>query len=206
MKILVVYYSMYGHVYKMAQSVVEGAKSVNNIDVQLRRVPETLPEPVLKKMNAMETVKMQEHIPICTVDELGQADGVIFGTPTRFGNVCAQMQQFLDSTGRLWLKGKLCGKPGSVFTCSNSQHAGQETTILSLHVTLLHHGMIIAGLPYNKFNQVGNHTEICGCSPYGASTIAGIDGSRMPSSDELAGARLQGEYVAEITKKLFYKQ
>jgi NAD(P)H dehydrogenase (quinone) len=171
------------------------------VDVDFRRVPETLPDTVLEKMGAMEGKKLQAQVPVCTVDELGEADAVIFGTPTRFGNMCGQMRQFMDATGKLWMSGALVGKVGSVFTSSNTQHGGQESTILSFHTTLLHQGMVIVGLPYAFQGQM-TMDEISGCSPYGASTIAGGDGSRMPSDNELAGARFQGEHVANIAKKL----
>ena len=201
MKILVVYYSMYGHVLKLAEATAEGARSVSNVDAILRRVPETLSEDVLEKMGALEAQKKQADIPLCSVDELGEADAIIFGTPTRFGNMCGQMRQFLDATGQLWMNGALVGKVGSVITSSNTQHGGQESTILSFHPTLLHHGMVIVGLPYSFQGQM-TIDDISGCSPYGASTIAGPDGSRLPSENELAGARYQGEYVAKIAKKL----
>lgn len=201
MKALIVYYSMYGHIYQLAQAVEEGVRRVEGIDVDLRRVPETLPEEVLEKMGALEAQKRQAHVPICTVDELGEADAIIFGTPTRFGNMCGQMRQFLDATGKLWMSGALVGKVGSVFASSNTQHGGQESTILSFHTTLLHLGMVIVGLPYAFQGQM-TMDEISGCSPYGASTIAGSDGSRVPSENELAGARFQGEHVAKIAKKL----
>lgn len=201
MKVLVVYYSMYGHVYALAQAAAEGARSVEGVEAILRRVPETLPEEVLEKMGALEAQKRQAGVPVCTVDELGQADAVIFGTPTRFGNMCGQMRQFLDATGQLWVKGALVGKAGSVITSSNTQHGGQESTILSFHITLLHQGMVIVGLPYAFQGQM-TMDEISGGSPYGASTIAGGDGGRFPSENELAGARYQGEHVARIAKKL----
>ena len=201
MKVLVVYYSMYGHVYRLAQAAAEGARSVEGVEAELRRVPETLPEAVLEKMGALEAQKRQAGVPVCTVDELGQADAIIFGTPTRFGNMCGQMRQFLDATGQLWVKGALVGKAGSVITSSNAQHGGQESTILSFHITLLHQGMVIVGLPYAFQGQM-TMDEISGGSPYGASTIAGGDGSRFPSENELAGARYQGEHVARIAKKL----
>ena len=201
MKILVVYYSMYGHVLKLAEAAVEGARSIADVDVILRRVPETLSKDVLDKMGALEAQKKQADIPVCSVDELGEADAIIFGTPTRFGNMCGQMRQFLDATGQLWMSGALVGKVGSVITSSNTQHGGQESTILSFHPTLLHHGMVIAGLPYSFQGQM-TIDDISGCSPYGASTIAGPDGSRLPSENELAGARYQGEHVAKIAKKL----
>ena len=201
MKVLVVYYSMYGHVLKLAEAAAEGARSVASVEAVLYRVPETLSEDVLEKMGAIEAQKKQADIPVCTVDELGEADAIIFGTPTRFGNMCGQMRQFLDGTGQLWMKGALVGKVGSVITSSNTQHGGQESTILSFHLTLLHHGMVVAGLPYSFQGQM-TLDDISGCSPYGASTIAGADGSRFPSENELAGARYQGEYVAKIAKKL----
>jgi NAD(P)H dehydrogenase (quinone) len=201
MKVLVVYYSMYGHVYKLAEAAAEGARSVANVEAVLRRVPETLPEDVLEKMGAVEARKQQADVPVCTVDELGEADAIIFGTPTRFGNMCGQMRQFLDATGQLWMKGSLVGKVGSVVTSSNTQHGGQESTILTFHITLLHHGMVVVGLPYAFQGQMLTD-QISGCSPYGASTVAGADGSRSPSENELAGARYQGEHVAKIAKKL----
>jgi NAD(P)H dehydrogenase (quinone) len=201
MKALVVYYSMYGHVYKLAEAAAEGARSVENVEAVLRRVPETLPESVLEKMGAIEAQNLQAHVPSYTVDELGEADAIIFGTPTRFGNMCGQMRQFLDATGQLWMKGALVEKVGSVITSSNTQHGGQESTILSFHITLLHHGMVVVGLPYAFQGQM-TVDEISGCSPYSASTIAGGDGSRFPSENELAGARYQGEHVAKIAKKL----
>lgn len=201
MKVLIVYYSMYGHVYKMAEAAAEGARSVENVEAILYRVPETLPKEVLEKMGALEAQKQQADVPICTVDDLAAADAVIFGTPTRFGNMCGQMRQFLDATGQLWMNGSLVGKAGSVITSSNTQHGGQESTILSFYPTLLHQGMIIVGLPYSFEGQT-TMDEISGCSPYGASTIAGIGGSRVPSENELAGARFQGALVAKIAKKL----
>lgn len=201
-KVLLVYYSLYGHVYRMIQAAAEGVRMVEGVEAIIRRVPETLSPDVLEKMGAIQAQKAQEDIPVCTLDELAEAHGVIFGTPTRFGNMCGQMRQFLDSTGKLWQKGALVGKVGSVITSSNTQHGGQESTILSFHITLLHHGMVIAGLPYT-FSAQMTSKEISGCSPYGASTIAGEDGRRMPSENELAGARFQGRYVAELTTKLW---
>ena len=201
MRLLIVYYSMFGHVHSMAEAEAEGAREVPGVDVILRRVPETLPAEVLAKMGATEPQKGFAHIPICTIQELAAADAVIFGTPTRFGNMCGQMRQFFDSTGGIWKAGALVGKVGSVFVSSGTQHGGQESTILSVHVTLLHHGMIIAGLPYT-FEGQSRSDEMTGCSPYGASTIAGSDGSRQPNATELAGARFQGKYVAQIASKL----
>jgi len=201
MRVLIVYYSMYGHIHRMAQAMAEGAKEVRGAEVVLRRVPETLPEEILEKMGAVEAQKSMVHIPVCTVEELATADAVIFGTPTRFGNMCGQMRQFLDATGRLWKKGALVGKVGSVFTSSATQHGGQESTILTFHVTLLHQGFVIVGLPYTFEGQM-RIDEITGGSPYGASTIAGGEGARMPSENELAAARFQGRHVASIAAKL----
>jgi NAD(P)H dehydrogenase (quinone) len=201
MKILIVFYSTYGHVYKMAQAIAEGAKTVEGAEVEIRRVPETLPQEVLEKMGAVDAQKAFSRIPECTVDELTKADAVIFGTPTRFGNMCGQMRQFLDATGQLWANGSLVGKVGSVFTSTATQHGGQESTILTFHVTLLHHGFVVVGLPYAFQGQM-RMDEITGGSPYGASTIAGGDGSRMPSENELEAARFQGKHVAGIASKL----
>ena len=200
-KVLIVYYSMYGHIYKMAEAVAEGVREVAGCEAVIKRVPETLPDEVLGKMGAVEAQKGMAHIPIATVDDLADADAIIFGTPTRFGNMCGQMRQYLDATGGLWLKGALVGKVGSVFASSATQHGGQESTILSFHITLLHQGMVVVGLPYAFAGQMGI-TEITGCSPYGASTIAGGQGERMPSENELAGARYQGAHVARIALKL----
>jgi NAD(P)H dehydrogenase (quinone) len=201
MKVLIVYYSMYGHVHRLAEAVAEGAREVKGAGVEMRRVPETLPKEVLTKMGAIEAQKSFAHVPICTVDELASADAIIFGTPTRFGNMCGQMRQFLDATGQLWAKGKLVGKVGSVFTSSATQHGGQESTILSFHITLLHHGMIVVGLPYAFQGQM-RIDEMTGGSPYGASTIAGGQGERLPSENELAAARFQGKHVATIASQL----
>jgi len=201
MKVLIVYYSMYGHVHRLAEAMAEGAKEVTGAEVVLRRVPETLPEEVLQKMGAIEPQKRFVHIPVCTVDELATADAIIFGTPTRFGNMCGQMRQFLDATGQLWAKGALVGKVGSVFTSTATQHGGQESTLLSFHITLLHHGMIVVGLPYSFQDQM-RIDEMTGGSPYGTSTIAGGQGERMPSDNELAAARFQGKHVATIALKL----
>jgi len=201
MKVLIVYYSMYGHINRMAEAIAEGAKSVKGTEVVLRRVPETLSQEVLVKMGAVEAQKKFENVPIATVDELASADAIIFGTPTRFGNMCGQMRQFLDATGGLWAKGALVGKVGSVFTSSATQHGGQESTLLSFHITLLHHGFVIVGLPYSFQGQMRND-EITGGSPYGASTIAGTQGERTPTENELQAARFQGAHVASIASKL----
>jgi NAD(P)H dehydrogenase (quinone) len=201
MKVLIVYYSTYGHVHKMAEAVTEGVREIGGAEAILRRVPETLPEEVLEKMGAVEAQQSMSNVPICTVEELASADAVIFGTPTRFGNMCGQMRQFLDATGQLWAKGALVGKVGSVFTSSATQHGGQESTILSFHITLLHHGFVVVGLPYTFQGQMRTD-EITGGSPYGASTIAGGSGERMPSENELDAARFQGKHVATIASKL----
>ena len=201
MKILIVYYSMYGHVHRLAQAVAEGVSEVPGAEALLRLVPETLSQEVLGKMGAVEPQKSMTGVPFCSMDELAAADAIIFGTPTRFGNMCGQMRQFLDATGQLWLKGVLVGKAGSVFTSSATQHGGQESTLISFHITLLHQGMIVVGLPYAFAGQMRND-EITGGSPYGASTIAGTQGERSPSDNELAAARFQGKHVAEIAAKL----
>ena len=202
MKVLVLFYSTYGHVYRLAQAMVEGAREVEGAEVLLKRVPETLPPDAIKAMGATDAQKAFASVPVATVDDLAAADAVIFGTPTRFGNMAGQMRQFLDATGGLWAQGKLVGKVGSVFTSSATQHGGQESTILSFHTTLLHHGMLIVGLPYAFQGQM-RIDEITGASPYGASTIAGGKGERMASENELAAARFQGRHVAQIAKKLF---
>jgi NAD(P)H dehydrogenase (quinone) len=201
MKVLIVYYSMYGHIHRMAQAIAEGAKEVAGAEVVLRRVPETLSEEILGEMGALEAQKSMTQIPVCKVEELGTADAIIFGTPTRFGNMCGQMRQFLDATGQLWAKGTLVGKVGSVFASSATQHGGQESTILSFHITLLHQGFVIVGLPYTFQGQM-RIDEITGGSPYGASTIAGGQGERLPTENELAAARYQGKHVATIASKL----
>jgi len=200
-KIAIIQYSMYGHIYKMAEAVAEGVREVPGCEATIKRVPETLSDEILGMMGALEAQKGMAHVPVATVDDLAEADAVIFGTPTRFGNMCGQMRQFLDSTGGLWLKGTLIGKPAGVFCSSATQHGGQESTILSFHTTLLHQGMIVVGLPYSFAGQMG-FSEVTGCSPYGASTIAGGQGERMPSDNELAGARFQGAHIARIALKL----
>ena len=196
-KVLVLYYSMYGHIEVMANAVVEGARKMDGTDVVIKRVPELMPEEAAKNAG----VKLDQDAEIATPEELGDYDAIIFGSPTRFGNMTAQMRNFLDQTGGLWFEGKLVGKVGSVFTSTASQHGGQETTITSFHTTLLHHGMVIVGVPY-AIPQLTNMDSISGGSPYGASTITGSDGSRMPSEDELEIARFQGEHVAGIAAKL----
>jgi NAD(P)H dehydrogenase (quinone) len=201
MKVLVVFYSMYGHIYRLAEAIAEGARTMAGTQVEMRRVPETLAEEVLKKMGAVDAQKAFAHIPVCKTEELASADAIIFGTPTRFGNMCGQMRQFLDATGQLWANGALVGKVGSVFASSATQHGGQESTILSFHITLLHQGMVIVGLPYAFQGQM-RMDEITGGSPYGTSTIAGGKGERMPSENEIAAARFQGKHVASIASKL----
>lgn len=196
-KILVLYYSMYGHIEIMANAVAEGASSVENTEVVIKRVPELMSEEVARRVGA----KLDQAAPVATVDELPNYDAIIFGTPTRFGNMCAQMRNFLDQTGRLWLSGGLIGKVGSVFTSTGTQHGGQETTITSFHTTLLHHGMIIVGVPYSC-QEIMNMSEITGGSPYGASTLAGGDGKRQPSDNEIKIARFQGAHVAQVASKL----
>jgi NAD(P)H dehydrogenase (quinone) len=195
-KVLVLYYSSYGHIEKMAGAVAEGARE-GGAEVTVKRVPELVPEDVAKKSG----FKLDQAAPVATVDELADYDAIVLGVPTRFGNMPAQMKSFLDQTGGLWAKGKLVGKVGSVFTSTATQHGGQESTILSTHTVLLHHGMVIVGLPY-AFQGQTKIDEVTGGSPYGASTIAGGDGSRQPSENELAGARFQGRHVAGIAAKL----
>ncbi len=195
-KVLVLYYSMYGHIETLANAVVEGAKGVEGVEVTLKRVPETMPEDVAKNAGA----KLDQKAPIAKPEELEHYDAIIFGTPTRFGNMCGQMRNFLDQTGGLWANGKLVGKVGSVFTSTASQHGGQETTITSFHTTLLHQGMIIVGVPYSV-PALTNMDEVSGGTPYGASTMAGPDGSRQPTENELTIARFQGEHVAKIAIK-----
>lgn len=196
-KILILYYSMYGHVETMAKAVAEGASSVAGTEVVVKRVPELMPREAAEKAGA----KLDQPASVATVDELADYDAIIFGTPTRFGNMCAQMRNFLDQTGGHWMKGALVGKVGSVFTSTASQHGGQETTITSFHTTLFHHGMIVVGVPYSC-KELVNMKEISGGTPYGASTLADGDGSRQPSANELAIARFQGRHVAEITSKM----
>ncbi len=201
MKIQVVFYSMYGHVYRMAGAVAEGAREVEGAEVELLQVAELMPDEALEKSGAKAAREAFKDVPTAGVDGLAEADAIIFGAPTRFGMMCAQMRNFLDQTGGLWMKGGLIGKVGSVFTSTATQHGGQETTITSFHATLLHHGMIVVGVPYSEKRQM-TLDEISGGSPYGASTISAGDGSRQPSENELAIARFQGRHVAEITRAL----
>lgn len=196
-KILVLYYSSWGHIETMANAVAAGAREVPGTEVTIKRVPESAPEEVTKAFG----FKLDQKPPIAKPDELADYDAVIFGTPTRFGMMAGQMRNFLDQTGGLWAKGALIGKVGSVFASSNTQHGGQESTILSFHTTLLHQGFVIVGLPYSAQGQM-RMDEITGGSPYGASTLAGGDGSRQPSANELELAKFQGRHVATITAKL----
>lgn len=201
MKILIVYYSMYGHIHKMAEAMAEGASGVKGAEVVMRQVPETLPDEVLQKMGALEARKAFSEVALATVDELAGADAIIFGTPTRFGVMSAQMKSFLDATGKLWMSGGLVGKVGSAFTSTGTQHGGQESTILSMHIPMMAHGLVLVGLPYT-YKGLMEISEVSGGTPFGASTIAGGDGSRGPSENELEGARFQGRHVAEIASKL----
>jgi NAD(P)H dehydrogenase (quinone) len=199
-KVQIVFYSTYGHIYRMAEAVAEGAREAGSVEVALLQVPELMPDEVLEKSGAKAARQAFAHVPIAQPDHLADADAIIFGTPTRFGNMCAQMRNFLDQTGGLWMQGSLVGKVGSVFTSTASQHGGQETTLTSFHTTLLHQGMIIVGVPYAEVRLM-TLNEISGGTPYGASTISAGDGSRMPSDNELAIARYQGRHVASIAKK-----
>lgn len=196
-RILVLYHSTYGHVEQMAEAVAEGARSVEGATVDIKRVPETVPEELAKQSG----YKLDQAAPIAKVEDLADYDAIIIGAGTRFGTVASQMRNFLDQTGGLWFQGKLVGKVGSAFTSTATQHGGQETTLIGMIQTLLHHGMLVAGLPYAWAGQM-TLDEISGGSPYGATTITGGDGSRQPSANELDGARFQGRYVAETAKKL----
>jgi NAD(P)H dehydrogenase (quinone) len=202
MKILVAYYSLYGHMLEMAHAVAEGAREVPGTDVRLRRIQEF--DAVEKAIDANEYLKQvrdrQSHIPVCTLDDLREADGILFGSPTRFGNMTAQMKQLFDSASSLWLKGELEGKPAGVFTSTASTHGGQETTLLSMMIPLLHLGMVIAGVPYSYEGLI--HTDARGGTPYGASTIAGPRGELKPAPEDLKLARMQGHRIALITTKL----
>src|ERR1700730_7885731 len=201
-KVQVVFYSMYGHVFKMAEAVVAGAKQVPGAEVSLYQVTELVPDEVLEKYGAKAARATFAHVPFAKVEQLPEADAIIFGTPTRFGNMAAQMRNFLDQTGPLWMRGALVGKLGSVFCSTASQHGGQETTITSFHTTLLHHGMIIVGLPYT-FKDLSTMREVTGGTPYGASCVTGAGAElRMPTELELKMCRFQGEHVATISQSL----
>ena len=201
-KVQVIFYSMYGHVYQMAEAVAAGARETPGTEVKLFQVPELVPEEALIKSGAKAARDAFKHVPIAVPDQMAEADAILFGTPTRFGNMCAQMRNFMDRTTKLWLTGALAGKVGSVFVSTATQHGGQETTITSFHSTLLHHGMVIVGVPYTEARLL-NMKEITGGSPYGASTLADVDGSRKPTENELAIARFQGRHVADIARRLF---
>jgi len=200
-RVQVIFYSTYGHVFRLAEAVVEGAKQVAGADVKLFQVAETLSQDVLGKMGALKAKETFAHIPLANPQQLIEADAIIFGTPTRYGSAAAQMRAFLDATGQLWAKGVLIGKVGSAFTSTGSQHGGQETTLLSFSTFFYHHGMVITGVPYSE-KALLNADEMSGGTPYGASTIAGHTGARMPSENELAVARAQGKFAAEIASKL----
>lgn len=203
-KVQVVFYSMYGHIYLMAEAIAAGVKEVPHVDVALYQVPELVPDDVLEKSGAKAARAAFAHVPYIKPEQLTEADAIIFGTPTRFGNMAAQMRNFLDQTGSLWMNGGLIGKVGSVFASTASQHGGQETTITSFHTTLLHQGMVIVGAPYSEQRLLGM-SEISGGTPYGATTMAGGNGLRQPTENELAIARFQGRHVAQIAKKLALK-
>jgi NAD(P)H dehydrogenase (quinone) len=200
-KVQVVFYSMYGHIYQMAEAVAAGARAVEHAEVSLYQVPELMPAEALERSGAAQARARFADVPVIHPDQLAEADAILFGAPTRFGNMCAQMRNFLDQTGGLWARGALVGKVGSVFTSTGTQHGGQETTITSFHTTLLHHGMVIVGVPYSE-TRLMEMGEVTGGTPYGASTLAGGDGSRQPSENELAIARFQGRHVAEVTRAL----
>ncbi|OHB63844.1 MAG: NAD(P)H:quinone oxidoreductase, type IV [Planctomycetes bacterium RBG_13_50_24] len=200
-KVQIVFYSMYGHVYQLAEAVAEGAHEVPDTEVSLFQVPELMSDEALEQSGAKAAREAFADVPVAEPAQLAEADAIIFGTPTRFGNMAAQMRNFLDQTGQLWFTGALVGKLGSVFASTGTQHGGQETTITSFHSTLLHHGMIIVGVPYTV-QELLNMEEITGGTPYGATTLAGADGSRRPTENELAIARFQGKHVAQIAQKL----
>ena len=200
-RIQVIFYSMYGHVYQMAEAVAAGARKAGAGEVGLWQVPELVPDEILERSGAVFARAAFAHVPVAKTTQLAEADAIIFGTPTRFGNTAAQMRNFLDQTGGLRADGALVGKVGSVFASTASQHGGQEITLVSFLTPLLHHGMIVVGLPYTE-QRLANMAEITGGTPYGATTLTGIDGSRQPSENELAIARFQGRHVAQITNAL----
>jgi len=203
-QIKVIFHSLYGHTYQLAEALAEGARSVPNTEVQLLQVTETLPDSVLEKMGAIESKKTFAHLPVATPADLTDADGLLFGSGTRFGSASAQLQAFFDSTGGLWQNGSLVGKPAGVFVSTGTQHGGQETTLVNMHTFLLHHGMVVVGVPYAA-PELSNMDDITGGSPYGAGVLAGADGSRQPSANELAIARFQGKHLAQIAAKLAVK-
>jgi NAD(P)H dehydrogenase (quinone) len=203
-KIKVIFHSLYGHTYQLAEALAEGARSVAGTEAELLQVTETLPDSVLEKMGAVEAKKAFAHIPVAKPADLADADGLLFGSGTRFGSASAQLQAFFDSTGGLWQKGALIGKPAGVFVSTGTQHGGQETTLLNMHTFLLHHGMVVVGVPYAA-PELSTLSEITGGSPYGSGVLAGSDGSRQPSANELAIARFQGKHLAQIAAKLAAK-
>jgi NAD(P)H dehydrogenase (quinone) len=200
-KIQVIFYSMYGHVYRLAEAIAEGAREIGGTSVEVLQVAETLPHEVLEKMGAVEARKQFAHIPLADPKRMAEADAIILGTPTRYGAATAQMRAFLDATGQLWAKGALIGKVGSAFTSTASQHGGQETTLLAMATFFYHQGMVIAGVPYSA-QELSVLSEVSGGTPYGATTIAGARGERQPTANELAIARAQGRHVAAIAAKL----
>lgn len=200
-RIKIVFHSLYGHIHRLAEAAAAGAREVAGTEVELLQVPETLPDSVLEKMGALEAKKAFAHIPVADVKSLAEADGYLFGSGTRFGSATAQMQAFFDATGGHWAKGALIGKAGGVFTSSATQHGGQESTLLGMFTFLLHHGMVVVGVPYSAQEQM-TIDEITGGSPYGSSTITGGQGQRLPSANELAIARFQGKHLAQIAAKL----
>ena len=197
----IIFYSMYGHIYKMAEAVAEGANSVSGAEGNIYQVPELMPEEVLKDSGAWEAKQSFDHIPKATPEVLEESDAVIFGTPTRFGMMASQMRNFLDQTGKQWAEGALTGKVGSVFASVGGQHGGHETTIRSFHTTLLHHGMAVVGVPYFE-DRLNEMDEISGGTPYGATTVAGPAGGRTPSGNELEIAQTQGAHVAKTALRL----
>ncbi|PLX96058.1 MAG: NAD(P)H:quinone oxidoreductase [Desulfuromonas sp.] len=200
-RVQIVFYSMYGHIYDLAESIAAGVREVPGCEATLLQVPELVPPEVLEQFGATEARARFSHIPLASVEGLAEADAIIFGTPTRFGNMSAQMRNFLDQTGGLWMKGALIGKVGSAFASTASQHGGQETTLTSFHTTLLHHGMVVVGVPYSE-PALLTMDEVSGGTPYGATTLAGGDGSRQVSENEKVIARFQGRHVAEIATRL----
>ena len=197
----IIFYSTYGHVYRLAESVAEGAREIDGVEAEIFQVAETLPKEVLEKMHAVEAKKTFAHIPLADPKRLADADAIIVGSPTRFGSATAQMRAFLDATGSLWAQGALIGKVASAFSSTGTQHGGQETTLLSMSTFFFHHGMLIAGVPYSN-KELSEMGDVTGGTPYGATAIAGPKGDRQVSANELAIAKAQGKYVAGIAAKL----
>lgn len=200
-KVKIIFYSMYGHTYRLAEAIAQGAREVPGTGVEIFQVQELVPSEILEKSGAKKTRETFAHIPVARPVDMVDADAIIFGAPSRFGNMCAQMRYFLDQTGGLWSQNAFVGKVGSAFTSSATQHGGQETTLISFYMTLMHLGMVIVGLPYTE-NRQTTMSEISGGTPYGATSISGASGGRMPSENELAMARFQGKHVTNITGKL----